>query len=85
MATSYENLKSVKGFISFIYELLSFYEEKLENLRPFLSGKEIMEIKRLDGPNECIGRIKEKMLELQAVGVIKSREDAEKFVASFSC
>jgi len=85
MATSYENLKSVKGFISFIYELLSFYEEKLENLRPFLSGKEIMEIKGLDGPNECVGRIKEKMLELQAVGVIKSREDAEKFVASFSC
>ena len=57
----------------------------MENLKPLLSGKEIMDIKGFDRQNECIGRIKKKMLELQAIGLIKTKEDAEKFVKGFCC
>ena len=85
MATSYEMSEKVEEFISFIHKLLSFYEERMESLRPLLSGKEIMDIKGFDRPNECVGRIKEKMLELQAVGIIKTKEDAEKFGKGFCC
>jgi len=85
MATSCKMSEKVGEFVLFIHKLLSFYEERMENLKPLLSGKEIMDIKGFDRPNECIGRIKEKMLELQAIGLIKTKEDAEKFVKGFCC
>ena len=85
MATSTEMENGVDEFIDFIHFLLRFYRERLKDLKPLLSGKEIMEIKGFDKPNKCVGIIKKKMLELQAIGRIETREDAINFVRGYSC
>lgn len=84
-ATSEEYFGELPLYRSFLKELVSFYSERLENLKPLLSGKEIMEIKGIEKPNRCVGLFKEKLLELQAIGVVKTREDAVKAVKGFSC
>ena len=85
MATSTEMEKGVDEFIDFIHFLLRFYRERLKDLKPLLSGREIMEIKGFDKPNRCVGVIKKKMLELQAIGRIKTIYDAINFVRGYSC
>jgi len=77
--------KGVDEFIDFIHFLLRFYRERLKDLKPLLSGREIMEIKGFDKPNRCVGVIKKKMLELQAIGRIKTIEGAINFVRGYSC
>jgi len=85
MATSEEKRKESEEFIQFIHYILKFYKERFENLKPLLSGKEIMEIKGFESPNECIGKIKKKLLELQALGKIKTIDEAIKFVKGYTC
>ncbi len=82
-ATSDEMRKGVRDFVSFVKQVVAFYRERMENLKPLLSGKEIMEIKGIEaGP--LVGRIKEKLLELQVTGKVRSREEAVKFVKGYS-
>ncbi|ADY73901.1 polynucleotide adenylyltransferase/metal dependent phosphohydrolase [Desulfurobacterium thermolithotrophum DSM 11699] len=85
MATSKKMECEVSNFIKFIHFLLRFYRERLENLKPLLSGKEIMEIKGFDKPNKYVGKIKEKLLELQAIGKVKTVKDAVNFVKGYTC
>jgi poly(A) polymerase len=85
MATSEEKRKESEEFIQFIHYILKFYKERFENLKPLLSGKEIMEIKGFESPNECIGKIKKKLFELQALGKIKTIDEAIKFVKGYTC
>ncbi|MEO2068556.1 MAG: HD domain-containing protein, partial [Desulfurobacteriaceae bacterium] len=85
MATSEENKMKIDEFIRFIHYLLKFYRERIKNLKPLLSGREIMKIKNFDRPNECVGKIKKKLLELQALGKIKTVDEAVKFVKGYSC
>ncbi|MEO2066403.1 MAG: polynucleotide adenylyltransferase, partial [Desulfurobacteriaceae bacterium] len=84
MATSEEMAENVNEYLNFILYLVSFYRERLKDLKPLLSGEEIMEIKGFKRPNEWIGKIKEKMLELQAVGKIRTKEEAISFVKGFT-
>ncbi len=84
MATSEEMAENVNEYLNFILYLVSFYRERLKDLKPLLSGEEIMEIKGFERPNEWIGKIKEKMLELQAVGKIRTKEEAISFVKGFT-
>ncbi len=84
-ATSEEYRGELPLYESFLKELISFYEDRLENLKPLLSGREIMEILGLDKPGKCVGVFKEKLLELQALGKVKTREEAVKAVKGFSC
>ena len=84
MATSEEMAEKVNDYLDFVGYLASFYGERLKDLKPLLSGKEIMEIKGFERPNRLVGRIKEKMLELQATGKIKTKEEAVAFVKGFT-
>ena len=84
MATSEEMERSIGDYLDFIVYLVSFYRERLKDLKPLLTGEEIMEIKGFERPNRWVGRIKEKMLELQAIGKIKTREEAVAFVKGFT-
>jgi poly(A) polymerase len=76
--------RSVGDYLDFIVYLVSFYRERLKDLKPLLTGEEIMEIKGFGRPNRWVGRIKEKMVELQAIGKIKTREEAVAFVKGFT-
>jgi len=84
MATSEEMAEGVNDYLDFLVYLVSFYRERLKDLKPLLSGREIMEIKGFERPSRWVGRIKEKMLELQATGKIKTREEAVAFVKGFT-
>ena len=84
-ATSDECYGELPSYESFLKELVSFYRERLENLKPLLTGEEIMEIKGMEKPNKCVGIFKEKLLELQALGKVKTKEEAVKAVRGFSC
>jgi len=84
MATSEEMAEKVNDYLDFVGYLVSFYRERLKDLKPLLTGREIMEIKGFEKPNRWVGRIKEKMVELQAIGKIRTREDAVAFVKGFA-
>jgi poly(A) polymerase len=84
-ATSEEMFKKLPEYEEFVKYLLQFYRERLLNLKPLLSGREIMEIKRYDRPNRCVGIIKEKLLELQAVGKVKTKDEAISVVLGMNC
>jgi poly(A) polymerase len=51
--------------------------------KEFFSGKEIMEFANISAGKK-VGEIKEKLRDLQVEGVIKTKEEAEKFVKNFS-
>ncbi len=84
-ATSDRFMEELPQYELFIGKLVNFYSERLENVKPLLTGKEIMEIKGFKKPKKCIGQIKEKLLELQALRKIKTKEDAIKIVGGFNC
>ena len=84
-ATSESFKKELPSYEAFVKEVISFYRERLEGLKPLLSGREIMEIKGLEKPDRCVGKIKEKLLELQALGKVKTKEEAVKAVKGISC
>ena len=84
-ATSEECRRELPAYESFLKKLISFYRERLENLKPLLTGREIMEIKGMERPNRCVGIFKEKLLELQALGRVKTKEEAVKAVRGFNC
>ena len=83
-ATSKEMAESAKEFLNFLF-LLSKNFESFEQLKPLLNGKDIMEIKGFSSPNSCIGKIKDKLEELQAVGKVRTKEEAVKFVKGYCC
>ena len=83
-ATSPLFRKKLSSFLNFLKELDSLFCD-FETLKPLLTGWEIMEIKKFEKPSPCVGKIKEKLLELQAEGKITSKEEAIKFVKGFSC
>ena len=84
-ATSDRFMEELPQYESFIEKLISFYGERLENVKPLLTGKEIMEIKGFKKPEKCIGQIKEKLLELQVLRKVETKEDAIKAVRGFNC
>ena len=84
-ATSEECYRELPSYSSFLKRLISFYRDRLENLRPLLTGREIMEIKGIEKPNRCVGIFKEKLLELQALGKVRTKEEAVKAVRGFNC
>ncbi len=84
-ATSERCFRELPAYISFLKELISFYRERLENLKPLLTGSEIMEIKGMEKPGRCVGVFKEKLLELQALGIVRTRDEAIKAVRGFNC
>lgn len=84
-ATSDECYRELPSYEVFLRKLVSFYRERLENLKPLLTGEEIMEVKGIKKPNRCVGVFKEKLLELQALGKIRTKEEALKAVRGFSC
>ncbi len=84
MATSKDMENSVTEYLDFLIYLRDFYTERLKELKPILTGREIMEIKGLSKPNRLIGEIKEKLLELQALGKVKTKEEAIKLVKGFN-
>jgi len=84
MATSQEMERRVNEYLDFIQYLLGFYRERLKELKPLLTGREIMEIKGFKEPNRWVGRIKEKLLELQALRKVNTKEEAISFVKGFT-
>jgi len=84
MATSEEMEKSVLDYLDFLAYLKNFYLERLKELKPLLTGKEIMEIKGISQPNKVVGKIKEKLLELQVLKKVNTKEEAVKFVKGFN-
>ncbi|SNR58637.1 HD domain-containing protein [Desulfurobacterium atlanticum] len=82
-ATCEKMEKGVKSYTCFINTRLVPFFEKFRNLKPFLSGKDIMNILKVESGKD-IGRIKKKLMELQLLGKINSREEAEKFIKGFS-
>ncbi len=84
MATSEEMERRVGDYVDFLLELVSFYRERMEGVKPLLTGDEILEIKP-GIPGRCVGRIKEKLFELQVLGKVQTKEEAEKFVRGFCC
>jgi poly(A) polymerase len=83
-ATSVQMERELPRFLSFVHYLIDFYSRRLENLRPLLSGTEIMEALGLEKPSPVVGKAKEKLLELQALGKVNSREEALKFLKGFN-
>ena len=84
-ATSEEMFGKIEEYEEFVKGLVKFYAERIHNLKPLLSGKEIMEIKGIEKPDRCVGFIKEKLLELQAIGKVKTREEAVSAVKGINC
>ncbi|WP_456484556.1 HD domain-containing protein [Desulfurobacterium sp.] len=82
-ATSEKMEKISEEFIWFLNEKVINFHLKVKNLKPLLSGKEIMEIKGLN-EGKAVGKIKEKLLEFQALGLIKTKDEAEKIIKGFS-
>jgi poly(A) polymerase len=83
-ATSLEMEKKLPEFLSFVHYLLNFYSQRLENLKPLLNGTEIMETLGLKEPSPVVGKAKEKLLELQALGKVNTREEALRFLKGFN-
>ena len=84
-ATSEEMFGKIEEYEEFVKGLVEFYAERIHNLKPLLSGKEIMEIKGIEKPDRCVGFIKEKLLELQVIGKVKTREEAVSAVKGINC
>ncbi|WP_457679940.1 HD domain-containing protein [Thermovibrio sp.] len=84
MATSPRMEEKVEEYLDFLVFLTSFYRERIEGLKPLLTGEEIIEIKGFKGPNKLVGKIKERLLEAQVLGKVKSKEEAVKFVKGFT-
>ena len=82
-----ENYKyEIERLEEFIKSLQEYYfnvykKEIVET--PLLNGKEIMEILNLSSGRK-IGEIKSKLLEYQISGLIKSKEEAIRFIRSFN-
>ena len=83
-ATSEELARNISEYISFVRKLLSFYEENLKDLKPLLTGEEIISIKGAERGGKWVERIKDKLLESQVCGRIKSKEEAVRFVKGFT-
>ncbi|WP_457754929.1 HD domain-containing protein [Thermovibrio ammonificans] len=84
-ATSREKEKELPLYTEFTRHLIKFFKERIKNLKPLLTGEEIMEIKGLSKPGKCVGKIKEKLLELQALGKVSTKEEAAKLVKGIHC
>ncbi len=84
MATSDSMRADVKRYEEFVREMAVFYRRIVET-EPILSGDEIMEIKGFKEPNRCVGRIKEKLFEMQVLGMVSERDEAIKLVRGFNC
>ena len=74
-----------KGKVKEFADRISEMCKGFMNLKPLLSGKEIMEIKGYAEPNRCVGLIKEKLLELQAAGKVRTRKEAVSAVEGMEC
>ena len=79
---------SSSGDLGFFYlmpyaeEMVEFYREMLKESklqRPLLSGYEVMEILGIE-PSPLVGKVLNHLLEAQTEGIIKSKEEAIKFV-----
>ncbi|RUM57747.1 MAG: hypothetical protein DSY60_03785 [Persephonella sp.] len=81
------NSKSeIERLKKFIVYLQRYYFDVYKNEiveTPLLNGKEIMEILNLSSGRK-IGEIKSKLLEYQISGLIKSKEEAIRFIRSFN-
>ncbi|WP_283400782.1 HD domain-containing protein [Desulfurobacterium pacificum] len=84
MATSEEMAQSVGDYLDFLSLLVADFE-RFESIKPLLSGEDIIEIRGFSSPNPCVGRIKEKLEELQAIGKVRTKEEAIKFVKGYCC
>ncbi len=82
-ATSDHMEKTVGKFTEFIAEELLPVYKKFLNLKPLLTGKDIIEIKGTK-PGKDVGKIKRKLTEKQLSGTVKTVEDAVKFVKGYS-
>ncbi|WP_456396943.1 HD domain-containing protein [Desulfurobacterium sp.] len=82
-ATSRKMEENASEFIWFLNEKVINFYLKVKSIKPLLSGKEIMEIKGLK-EGKAVGRIKDKLIEFQALGRIKTKEEAIKAVKGFS-
>ncbi|WP_457641014.1 HD domain-containing protein [Persephonella sp.] len=73
--------EKIKEFIIYLqsYYLDTYKKEIIE--QPLLTGKEIMEILNIR-PSPEIGKIKNKLIELQIEGKIKTKEEAIAFIKS---
>ena len=84
MATSDEMARSVSSYLGFLSFLAANFE-RFDSIKPLLSGEDIIEIRGFSSPNPCVGRIKEKLEELQAIGKVRTKEEAIKFVKGYCC
>ncbi|WP_457568787.1 HD domain-containing protein [Desulfurobacterium sp.] len=82
-ATSEKMDKDADEFIWFLNEKVINFYLKVKSVKPLLSGKEIMEIKGLE-EGKAVGRIKDKLIEFQALGRVKTKEEAIKAIKGFS-
>ncbi len=84
LADSYASSGDLGFFylLPFAKEMLDFYMDflKQENLqKPLLSGHEIMDILKIS-PGPVVGQLKEKLLEAQTEGLVKSKEEALEYI-----
>ncbi|WP_457567852.1 HD domain-containing protein [Desulfurobacterium sp.] len=78
-ATSEQMEALSQEFACFLNEKVIKFYLRVKSLKPLLSGREIMTIKStLKGKG--VGKVKDKLFELQALGIINSKEDAIKAV-----
>ncbi len=73
--------EEIESLLKTIRELEDFRkrEMKEEKIKPFLNGREIMELLGI-GPGRRVGELKEKLLEAQLEGKIRSKEEAVSFI-----
>lgn len=70
-----ENLKNLQNLLDYYFNV----KDKMQTLPKFLDGKEIMKILKIS-PGPKLGEIIDTLKEAQIEGVVKSREDAVRFV-----
>ncbi|OMH40987.1 HD domain-containing protein [Desulfurobacterium indicum] len=82
-ATSEKMNKDTDEFIWFLNEKVINFYLKVKSVKPLLSGKEIMKIKGIQ-EGKAVGRIKDKLIEFQILGRVKTKEEAIKAIKGFS-
>ena len=73
--------EDINALLETIKEITNFRKGELgtKRIRPLLNGNEIMELLNI-GPGRIVGVIKESLEEAQMTGIVKTKEEAKKFV-----